>query len=253
MLHVVIFLLLFMVVYSLYTKEPFRGQVLPVSFPNTEVIELPSDVVPQDDNQTNWVVKGPALLGIAGGGTDVTYIEANQNNLLFNSGGYDQSSDAALYADENGMTLQAGSVHLNSGVETGTITADSANVSSLKVARTGPDEFPQWGEAMYTTNLYANGQVAAGKNGAVAASFQENGDMSAVLLSAPFVYGETLLCDIQGTQTDFIFEIDRMRFRALNLRLEVEMRNHLRAQKAKAAAEAAARANRGGGGPCTIS
>jgi hypothetical protein len=252
MLHMVIFLLLFMVVYSLYTKEPFMEEVLPVSFPNTEMIKLPSEVVTQTDNQTGMVVKGPALLGIEGGGADVTYIEANQNHLLFNSAGYDQSSDAALYADDNGMTLRAGSVHLNSEVKTGTIRAVSAKASSLKVARTGLDEFPQWGEAIYTTNLYANGPVATGKNGEVAASFQENGDISAVLLRTPLVYGETLACNINGTEKDFLQEIDRMNIAVQDLRSQVAVRNMNRELKA-AIAYAAAHRGGGGGGICTIS
>jgi hypothetical protein len=257
MLHLVVFLLFFFILlpYLLSTKEPLKEEVIPVSFPQNNVLQLPSQMDFPRERNYNWYgprytmkgldVQGPALLGIAGGGEDLTYIEANKDQLVFNSAGYDQSSDAVLYTND-GLAIQAGSVTLNSTVESGPVQANKANLTFLQVNREDGDRYPDWGSGVHTTNLYANGTIGAGRDGQVAALIVSDGFVQAGVLDAPTVIGEKVECKVNNKDVDFITEVDELKKKVKELNDEIKARNKRRAD---AAAAAAAR-NRGGG--CTI-
>ena len=257
MLHLVVFLLFFFILlpYLLSTKEPLREEVIPISFPQNNVVQLPSQMDFPRERNYSWYgprytmkgldVQGPALLGIAGGGEDLTYIEANKDQLIFNSAGYDQSSDAVLYTND-GLAIQAGSVTLASTVQSGPVQSDKANFTFLQVNREDGDRYPDWGSGVHTTNLYANGTVGAGRDGQVAASINSKGDVAAGVLDTATVIGEKVTCMVSNKDVDFITEVDELKKKAKDLNEEIRVRNKRRADEAAAAA---ARNRRGG---CTI-
>jgi hypothetical protein len=242
MLHLVVFLLLFLVLLHIYYLEPVEAmveKVIPVSFPRSDVVKLPSQI-----SQGQLDVQGPVLLGIAGGGADLTYVEANQNQILFNSAGYDMSSDAALYADDNGLTIKAGTVKLPD-VASGPVDVPRANISFLKVARSDNDPYPSWTPGIHTLDLYANGTVGAGQNGNLTVTMKSNGEIRAEVLETPTVYGNTVLYNDNGA--NFLAQVDALKNRVNNLNNEINERNRRREEEA---ARRRARNNRRG--RCTI-
>jgi len=162
---VCIFLLTFLV-------QPMKESIdatIPVSFPRTDTLKLPNNMV-----QGNLEVQGPVVLGIQGTEGNVTYLEANQDQLLFNSGGFNKTSDARLYI-QNGLNVQAGNIVLESNVKTNKFNANSGQIGSLQVNRSDAD--PSLGSGIHTLDVYADGTVAAGSNGQVRAWMNRNGDM----------------------------------------------------------------------------
>jgi hypothetical protein len=142
---------------------------IPVSFPRTDTLKLPNNMV-----QGNLQVQGPVVLGIQGTEGNVTYLEANQDQLLFNSGGFNKTSDAHLYI-QNGLNVQAGNIVLDANVKTNQFNASGGQIQSLQVNRTDSD--PSLGSGIHGLDVYADGTVAAGSNGQVGAWMNRNGDM----------------------------------------------------------------------------
>ena len=255
MLHLVVFLLFFFILlpYLLSTKEPLKEEVIPISFPQNNIVKLPSQMDFPRQRNYNWFgprytmkgldIQGPALLGIAGGGEDLTYIEANKDQLLFNSAGYDQSSDAVLYTND-GLAIQAGSVTLDSAVVSGPVQAEKANLTFLQVNRPDGSRYPDWGSGVHTLDLYANGSVGAGKDGQVAASIVSNGHMEAIVLNAPSVVGDKVTCKMNNKEQDFITEVDELKKKVKDLNEQIRVRNERREAERRAAEEAARNRNR---------
>jgi hypothetical protein len=142
---------------------------IPVSFPRTDTLKLPNNMV-----QGNLEVQGPVVLGIQGTEGNVTYLEANQDQLLFNSGGFNKTSDARLYI-QNGLNVQAGNIVLDANVKTNQFNASGGQIQSLQVNRADSD--PSLGSGIHALDVYADGTVAAGSNGQVRAWMNRNGDM----------------------------------------------------------------------------
>ena len=162
---VCIFLLTFLV-------QPMKESIdatIPVSFPRTDTLKLPNNMV-----QGNLEVQGPVVLGIQGTEGNVTYLEANQDQLLFNSGGFNKTSDARLYI-QNGLNVQAGNIVLDANVKTNQFNASGGQIQSLQVNRADSD--PSLGSGIHALDVYADGTVAAGSNGQVRAWMNRNGDM----------------------------------------------------------------------------
>ena len=238
MLHIVVFVLLFLVLLQWYKDiEPMAEKVIPVSFPRTDVVKLPSQV--KHDGPT-LDIQGPVLLGIAGGGADLTYVEANQSQILFNSSGYDQSSDAALYA-ENGLSIKAGSVNLPQ-VESGNLDATTASIGMLRVYRSEQDPYPNgWTPGIHTRDLYANGTIGAGQNGNLTVTMKPNGEIRATEMYST-IQGNTLM--INNESENFLDKVDAVKRQINDLNNQVRTRNANRAEKARR--EAAARNRRRG-------
>lgn len=169
-LFLFVIVVLFILTVNPSFKEPIDGTI-PVSFPRNDTIKLPSNMV-----QGDITVQGPVLLGIEGTGADLTYLEANQTQLLFNSSGYDRSSDAVIYTNDNGLTIKASKLNLEAEVNTGTLGAPSANLSFMHVNRSDTDRYPN-GSGIHTWDLYANGAIGAGTNGQVAAYLNRDGNI----------------------------------------------------------------------------
>ena len=224
-------LFLFLAFQILTDKEPMEGTV-PIAFPRVDTIQMPSNVKADDP----LVVQGPVVLGIAGSKDNVTYLESNKNQLSFNASGYDRALDAALFTDENGMTIQAGKTNLVGDVNSGIVTSTQANLTSLQVNRTDSD--PKWGTGIHTTDVYANGTVGAGTNGQVAAYLNVNGDMGCTNAYLNDVRGETLF--IQND--NILASIDNLRNTIRQAHEEANERNrqYENARLKKLADEAAA-------------
>jgi hypothetical protein len=264
MLHLVVFLLFFFILlpYLLSTKEPLREEVIPISFPQNNVVQLPSQMdFPRERNYNRYGprytmkgldVQGPVLLGIAGGGEDLTYIEANKDQLVFNSAGYDQSSDAVLYTND-GLAIQAGSTTLDSTVQSGPVQANKANVTFLHVNRPDGSRYPDWQSGVHTTDLYANGTVGAGRDGQVAASIASNGFIQAAVLDAPSVVGDSVECKMNNKDVNFLVEVDELKKKVKDLNEQIRVRNERReAERRAAEAAAAAARNRGRRRGCSV-
>ncbi len=164
---VCIFLLTFLVK-TKSIKESIDATI-PVSFPRTDTLKLPNNMV-----QGNLEVQGPVVLGIQGTEGNVTYLEANQDQFLFNSSGFNKTSDARFYV-QNGLNVQAGNIALESNVKTNKFNANSGQIGTLQVNRSDAD--PSLGSGIHTLDVYADRTVAAGSNGQVRAWMNKNGDM----------------------------------------------------------------------------
>lgn len=249
MLHLVLFLLFFFILlpYLLSTKEPLKEEVIPISFPQNNIVKLPSQMDFPRHTMKGLDVQGPALLGIAGGGEDLTYIEANKDQLIFNSAGYDQSSDAVLYTND-GMAIQAGSVTLDTTVVSGPVQAEKANVTFIQVNSPDGSRYPDWGSGIHTWDLYANGTVGAGKDGQVAASIVHNGHIEAAMLNAPSIVGHKVECRLNNKEQDFITHVDELKKKVKELNEQIRVRNERREAERREAqrreAEAARNRNR---------
>lgn len=152
--------------------QPMKESIdatIPVSFPRTDTLKLPNNMV-----QGNLQVQGPVVLGIQGTEGNVTYLEANQDQLIFNSSGFNKTSDARLYI-QNGLNVQAGNIVLDANVKTNKFNANSGQIQSLQVNRADSD--PSLGSGIHALDVYADGTVAAGSNGQVGAWMNRNGDM----------------------------------------------------------------------------
>jgi hypothetical protein len=243
MLQLVVFLLLFFLLFFLSqsVKESIDATI-PVSFPRTDVIQLPERIV-----QGKLDVRGPVLLGIEGTGADLTYLEANGSQLSFNSAGYDKSTDAVLYTNENDMNVKAGAVVLDAAVQTGVLNANRASATFMQVNRTDADRYPNWGSGIHTWDLYANGSVGAGNEGNVAAWLNSNGDMACNgTANLNMLYGQNLT--IQNV--NILSKIDELRQFTQELNQRIDARN---AERRRREQEARNRNNRGGGGRrCSI-
>ena len=175
-------------------------ETIPVSFPRTDTLKLPNNMV-----QGNLEVQGPVVLGIQGTEGNVTYLEANQDQLIFNSGGFNKTSDARFYI-QNGLNVQAGNIVLDANVKTNMFNAPSGQIQSLQVNRSDYD--PSLGSGIHTRDVYADGTVATGSGGRLSAWMNRNGDMSSnnvAMLNQ--VYGNGLT--IQGQ--NILGKIDDMR------------------------------------------
>ena len=175
-------------------------ETIPVSFPRTDTVKLPNEMV-----QGNLEVQGPVVLGIQGTEGNVTYLEANQDQLIFNSGGFNKTSDARFYI-QNGLNVQAGNIVLDANVKTNMFNANSGQIQSLQVNRSDAD--PSLGSGIHTRDVYADGTVAAGSGGQVGAWMNRNGDMSSnnvAILNQ--VYGNGLTIQNQN----ILGKIDDMR------------------------------------------
>lgn len=191
-----IFLLTFLV-------QPMKESIdatIPVSFPRTDTLKLPNNMV-----QGNLQVQGPVVLGIQGAEGNVTYLEANQDQLIFNSSGFNKSSDSRLYI-QNGLNVQAGNIVLDANVQTSRFTAPSGQIQSLQVNRSDSD--PSLGSGIHTLDVYADGTVAAGSGGQLGAWMNRNGDMESKNIAyLNQVYGNGLT--IQGQ--NILGKIDGLR------------------------------------------
>ena len=175
-------------------------ETIPVSFPRTDTVKLPNEMV-----QGNLEVQGPVVLGIQGTEGNVTYLEANQDQLIFNSGGFNKTSDARFYI-QNGLNVQAGNIVLDANVKTNMFNANSGQIQSLQVNRSDAD--PSLGSGIHTRDVYADGTVATGSGGQVQAWMNRNGDMSSnnvAILNQ--VYGNGLTIQNQN----ILGKIDDMR------------------------------------------
>lgn len=240
MLQLVVFLLLFFLLFFLSqsVKESIDATI-PVSFPRTDVIQLPERIV-----QGQLKVRGPVLLGIEGTGADLTYVEANGSQLSFNSAGYDKSTDAVLYTNENDMNVKAGSVALDAAVQTGALNANRGSATFMHVNRTDADRYPNWDSGIHTSHLYANGSVGAGNDGNVAAWFVSNGDMACNgTANLNLVYGKNLT--IQNV--NILSKIDELRKFTQELNQRIDARNAER-ERRRREEEQRNRNRRGGGG-----
>jgi len=150
------------------TKESIDATI-PVSFPRTDTLKLPNNMV-----QGNLEVQGPVVLGIQGTEGNVTYLEANQDQLIFNASGFNKTSDARFYV-QNGLNVQAGNIVLDANVKTDKFNALSGQIQSLQVNRSNAD--PSLGSGIHTLDVYADGTVAAGSKGQVRAWMNRHGDM----------------------------------------------------------------------------
>jgi hypothetical protein len=238
MLHLVVFVLLFLVLLQWYKEvEPMVEKVIPVSFPRTDVVNLPSQL---KHDGPSLDVQGPVLLGIAGGGADLTYVEANQAQILFNSSGYDQSSDAALYA-ENGLSIKAGAVKLPQ-VVSGDLDATTASIGMLRVYRDVNDPYPNgWTPGIHTRDLYANGTIGAGQDGNLTVTMKPNGEIRATEMYST-IQGNTLM--INNESENFLNKVDAVKRQINHLNNQVNERNANRAAREKARKEAEAAKNR---------
>lgn len=174
-------------------------ETIPVSFPRTDTLKLPNNMV-----QGNLEVQGPVVLGIQGTEGNVTYLEANQDQLIFNSSGFNKTSDARFYI-QNGLNVQAGNIVLDANVKTNMFNAPSGQIQSLQVNRA--DYNPSLGSGIHTLDVYADGTVAAGSGGKLSAWMNRNGDMGSRGAILNQVYGNGLT--IQGQ--NILGKIDDMR------------------------------------------
>jgi hypothetical protein len=238
MLHLVVFVLLFLVLLQWYKEvEPMVEKVIPVSFPRTDVVNLPSQL---KHDGPSLDVQGPVLLGIAGGGADLTYVEANQAQILFNSSGYDQSSDAALYA-ENGLSIKAGAVKLPQ-VVSGDLDATTASIGMLRVYRDVNDPYPNgWTPGIHTRDVYANGTIGAGQDGNLPVTMKSNGEIRATEMYCT-IQGNTLM--INNESENFLDQVNAVKRRINDLNNQVRTRNANRAAREKARRDAEAARNR---------
>jgi len=224
-----IFLLTFLVK-TKSIKESIDATI-PVSFPRTDTLKLPNNMV-----QGNLEVQGPVVLGIQGTEGNVTYLEANQDQLLFNSGGFNKTSDARFYI-QNGLNVQAGNIVLDSNVKTNKFNAKAGQIGTLQVNRTDAD--PSLGSGIHTLGVYADGTVAAGSNGQLSAWMNRNGDMSSnnvAMLNQ--VYGNGLT--IQGQ--NILGKIDDLRGNIYRLDERIsELKGQHEGERLRRIAEEAAR------------
>jgi len=238
-----LFLFVIVVLFILTVNPSFKESIdgtIPVSFPRNDTIKLPSNMV-----QGDITVQGPVLLGIEGTGADLTYLEANQSQLLFNSSGYDRSSDAVIYTNDNGLTIKAAKLNLEAEVNTGTLGAPSANLSFMHVNRSDSDRYPNGGSGIHTWDLYANGAIGAGSNGQVAAYLNRDGNIgSNGTATFNTVNGQSLKIE----NVDVLVKIDELNSKVgqINqgigeLHRDIDRRNAEILRKAKELAEAAAR------------
>jgi hypothetical protein len=153
------------------------GEIVPVAFPGTGQINMPSIIQPQNGPLQ---VQGAVQLGVqgnqfmdfsTGGGTStIKFMNNGQQGLIQSSGGS---------GGNNGdMVIQSRSVAFEAPVSvTGKLTASRGTFGSLKVNRSDGDRYPNWGAGIHTWDLYANGSVGAGQDGNVVAYLNSNGDM----------------------------------------------------------------------------
>ena len=175
-------------------------ETIPVSFPRTDTLKLPNNMV-----QGNLEVQGPVVLGIQGAEGNVTYLESNQDQLIFNSSGFNKTSDARFYI-QNGLNVQAGKIVLDANVKTNMFNSKAGQIQSLQVNRA--DYNPSLGSGIHTLDVYADGTVAAGSGGQLSAWMNRNGDMSSNNVAMlNHVYGNGLT--IQGQ--NILGKIDDMR------------------------------------------
>jgi len=205
---------------------------VPIAFPRVDTIQLPSNVKSGEP----LVVQGPVVLGIAGSKDNVTYLESNKNQLLFNASGYDRALDSAILSNPDGLLIRAGKVNLVGDVNSGIVTSTQANLNSLQVNRSDSD--PRWGSGIHTTDVYANGTVGAGTNGQVVAYMNVNGDMGCTNAYLNDVGGQTLF--IQND--NILASIDNLRNTIRQVHEEANERNrqYENARLKKLADEAAA-------------
>jgi hypothetical protein len=223
-------------------KESIDGTI-PVSFPRSDTIKLPSNMV-----QGDITVQGPVLLGIEGSGTDLTYLEINQSQLLFNSAGYDRSSDAVMYTNDDGLTIKAGKLNLDAEVNTGTLDASIGNITFMHVNRSGSDRYPPWESGIHTWDLYANGTIGAGSNGEVAAYINREGNMGCNgTATLNQVYGNSFNienADVLGKIDELNATVGQINQGISQLHRDIDHRNWVREQdrlrKLREIAEAAA-------------
>ena len=165
-------------------------ETIPVSFPRTDTVKLPNEMV-----QGNLEVQGPVVLGIQGTEGNVTYLEANQDQLIFNSGGFNKTSDARFYI-QNGLNVQAGNIVLDANVKTNMFNSNSGQIQSLQVNRSDAD--PSLGSGIHTLDVYADGTVAAGSRGQLTAWMNRHGDMGSRGAILNQVYGNSLTIQDQN-------------------------------------------------------
>jgi len=227
----VLFAILSLILLSTHTyKEPINA-TLPVSFPRSDAMRLP--------NPGNVELKGPALIGINGSGTDLTYLEINQSQIGFNSSGYDRSHDAILYANSSGLNIKAKSVALQADSTAGATNATSGNFGSLKVNRSDGDLYPGWGPGIHTTDVYVNASLGVGQDANVAAWMYSSGEMGCNgTATLP-----NLSCDTMRIQNNHVVDyINSLRGGIEQLNRDIDNRNRKRweEQMRRAAEEAAA-------------
>jgi len=210
----------------LTTKEAIDSTI-PVSFPRVDTLQMPRNVV-----EGNIQVQGPVVLGIEGSDANITYIETNQTNLFLNSAGYDSTSDAVIYTDTNGLTIDAANIYLNGEVNTGPLTAGVTRFNTMKVNRTDSDPYVNgWGSGVHTWDLYANGTVGVGKDGEVVTSMNSGGDIwckETAYLNQ--VYGQNLKInndDILAGKDQLMSKAAEIRRNILKLHRDLNERNRL--------------------------
>lgn len=165
-------------------------ETIPVSFPRTDTLKLPNNMV-----QGNLEVQGPVVLGIQGAEGNVTYLESNQDQLIFNSSGFNKTSDARFYI-QNGLNVQAGNIVLDANVKTNMFNSKAGQIQSLQVNRA--DYNPSLGSGIHTLDVYADGTVAAGSGGQLSAWMNRNGDMGSRGAILNQVYGNGLTIQNQN-------------------------------------------------------
>ena len=174
-------LLLVLLIFVQTVQEPLENEIVPIAFPGQGNIQIPSNVQPQNGPLQ---VLGPVKLGVQGnqsidfstgqaGGqakATIAFMNNGQQAVLETTGGTGQTDGT--------LRIQARQIGIQGPVSTGKLDAPKANFGALKVNRADGDRYVNgWGQGIHTWDLYANGTVAAGNNGDIAAYMNRDGNI----------------------------------------------------------------------------
>ena len=164
---------------GLETKT-FASENVPVAFPGPQRVTIPPIVQPQNGPLQ---VQGAVKLGIEGNRyTEVSTANNRATLTFFNNGPQSKIETTGGSGQNDGdVSIQSKRLFIQGGngpaplTITGRLDAPRASFSSLKVNREDREPYPPWGPGIHTWDLYANGTIGAGTNGAVNAYISQDG------------------------------------------------------------------------------
>ena len=165
--------ILLLVLLQSQVQEPLENEIVPIAFPGQGNIQIPSNVQPQNGPlPVKLGVQGNQSIDFSTGQAKATiaFMNNGQQGVLETTGGTGQTDGT--------LRIQARQIGIQGPVSTGKLDAPKANFGALKVNRAEGDRYVNgWGQGIHTWDLYANGTVAAGNNGDVAAYLNRDGNI----------------------------------------------------------------------------
>jgi len=195
---------------GLETKT-FASENVPVAFPGPQRVTIPPIVQPQNGPLQ---VQGAVKLGIEGNRYMDLSTANNQATLtFFNNGpqstirttGGSGKNDGDVVIQSKRLFIQGGSGPAPLTI-TGRLDAPRASFGSLKVNREDREPYPGWGPGIHTWDLYANGTIGAGTNGAVNAYINQDGSIVGKTATLGSIKTNTIMI---GTR-DLVKELDTL-------------------------------------------